>query len=156
MKEGISVSIQTIYNIIDSDESGELLRHRRHPDFKRRPQARKRHTKATNFANRTSIHERPAAADGSRFGDWEMDLIVDGGGNAILVLVERLTNFVMMERLKHGRKAEPLAQTVIRLLFPYRKTLKSITTDNGSEFADHLTITRKLWVTVYFADSYYS
>ena len=155
-KEGISVSIQTIYNIINTDESGELRKHRRHPDFKRRPRHERKPTKATNIANRTSIHQRPAEADGKRFGDWEMDLIVDGVGHAILVLVERSTNFVMMERLKHGKKAEPLAKAVVRMLFPYRKTIKTITTDNGSEFADHLSITEKLGVTVYFADSYCS
>ena len=103
-------------------------------------------TKATNITNRTSIHERPAEADGKRFGDWEMDLIVDGHNHAILVLLERSTNFVMMERLKHGKKAEPLAKAVIRMLFPYRKTIRSITTDNGSEFANHLAITKKLGV----------
>ena len=155
-KESISVSIQTVYNIINADESGELRKHRRHPDFKRRPKQEPRPTKATNIANRTSIHDRPAEADGKRFGDWEMDLIVDAAQHAILVLVERSTNFIMMERLKYGKKAEPLAKAVIRLLFPYRKTLKTITTDNGSEFADHLTITKKLGVTVYFADSYCS
>ena len=155
-KDGISVSIQTMYNIINSDESGELRKHRRHPNFKRRPKHERKPTKATNIANRTSIHQRPPQADGKRFGDWEMDLIVDGFNHAILVLVERSTNFVMMERLKHGKKAEPLAKAVVRLLFPYRKTLKTITTDNGSEFADHLTITNKLGVTVYFADSYCS
>ena len=155
-KECVSVSIQTIYNIINADESGELRKHRRHPNFKRRPKQGRKPTKATNIANRTSIHQRPAQADGKRFGDWEMDLIVDSAQHAILVLVERSTNFVMMERLKHGKKAEPIAKTVIRLLFPYRKTIKTITTDNGSEFADHLTITKRLGVTVYFADSYCS
>ena len=155
-KEGVSVSIQTVYNIINADESGELRRHRRHPDFRRRPKQHRKPTKATNIPERTSIHERPPEADGTRFGDWEMDLIVDGAQHAILVLVERSTNFVMMERLRHGKKAQPLAKAVVRLLFPYRKTLKSITTDNGSEFADHLTITKKLGVTVYFADSYCS
>ena len=34
-------------------------------------------TKATNIPNRTSIHDRPSEADGKRFGDFEMDLIVD-------------------------------------------------------------------------------
>ena len=34
-KENVSVSIQTVYNIINADESGEPRRHR-HPDFKRR------------------------------------------------------------------------------------------------------------------------
>ena len=43
-----------------------------------------------------------------------------------------------------------------RLLFPYKNTIKTITTDNGSEFADHLTITQKIGATVYFADPYSS
>ena len=161
-KEGISVSIQTIYNIIKADESGELRRNCRHPNFRRRPAAERRPTKATNIANRTSIHDRPAEADGKRFGDFEMDLIVDAYGHAILVLVERMTNFVMMERLPHGKKAAPLARTVVRMLYGYRRYLKTITTDNGSEFAAHLDITAGLRirgmpdVTVYFADTYCS
>ena len=88
-KEGISVSIQTIYNIIKADESGELRRNCRHPNFKRRSVAERRPTKATNIANRISIHDRPAEANRKRFGDFEMDLIVDAYGHAILVLVER-------------------------------------------------------------------
>ena len=35
-KENVSVSVQTIYNIINADESGELRRNCRHPVFKRR------------------------------------------------------------------------------------------------------------------------
>ena len=131
-KDGILASIQSIYNIIKADESGELRRNCRHPNFKRRHVAERRPAKATNIANRTSIHERPAEADGKRFGDFEMDLIVDAYGHAILVLVERMTNFVMMEKLPHGKKASPLARTVVRMHYGYRKYLKTITTDNGS------------------------
>lgn len=161
-KEGTTVSVQTVYNIIKADESGELRRNCRHPDFKRRPHSERRPTKATNIPDRTSIHERPPEADGTRFGDFEMDLVVDGYGHAILVLVERLTNFVMMEKLPFGKKAAPLAKTVVRMLYGYRKYLKTITTDNGSEFAAHRDITAGLRirglpdVTVYFADSYCS
>lgn len=161
-KEGVSVSIQTIYNIINADESGELRRHRRHPDFRRRPKGERKPTKATNIPNRTSIHDRPAEADGKRFGDFEMDLIVDAYGHAILVLLERMTGFVMMEKLPYGKRAKPLSKTVVRMLYAYRKYLKTITTDNGSEFAAHLDITAGLRikglddVTVYFADSYCS
>lgn len=158
-KEDVSVSIQTIYNIINADESGEL---RRHPNFKRRPKGERKLTKATNIPNRTSIHDRPAEADGKRFGDFEMDLIVDAYGHAILVLLERLTGFVMMGKLPYGKRAKPLSTAVVRMLFAYRKYLKIITTDNGSEFAAHLDITAELRikglddVTVYFADSYCS
>lgn len=70
-----------------------------------------------------------------------MDLIVDGYGHAILVLLECLTGFVMMERLPSGKRSKPLAATVVRMLFAYRKYLKTITTDNGSEFSAHLDIT---------------
>lgn len=42
--------------------------------------------------------------------------------------------------------------TIVRLLKPYRKWIKTITTDNGSEFFRHEYITRKLGIKVYFAD----
>ena len=161
-REGVSVSIQSIYNIINADESGELRRHRRHPTFKPTPKGERPPTKATTIANSISIHDRPAEANGKRFGDFEMDLIVDSYGHAILVLLERMTGFVMMEKLPYGKRAKPLAKAVVRLLYAYRKYLKTITTDNGSEFAAHLDITAGLSmkglddVTVYFADSYCS
>ena len=91
-----------------------------------------------------------------------MDLIVDSRQRVILTLVERSTNFLMMEKIKTGKKSEPIAKTVVRLLMPYRKTVKTITTDNGSEFASHQLITKGLHmkgkedVIVYFADAYSS
>ncbi len=48
------------------------------------------------------------------------------------------------------------AATVIRLLRPYRKSLRSITTDNGGEFAKHKLITKKLGIPVFFTDPYSS
>lgn len=156
-KEGINISHETIYAIIRADESGELASHCRHKMKYRHSSAKIHETKATNIKNRVSIHERPAEADGRRFGDWEMDLIVDKNSNAILTLVERSTNFLIMEKLRHGKKAKPLAKTVWRLLLPYKGVaLKTITTDNGSEFAEHEWITRMLNVPVFFADSYSS
>ena len=51
----------------------------------------------------------------------------------------------------------PLAKTVWRLLLPYKgENLKTITTDNGSEFAAHEWITENLGVTVFFTDAYSS
>ena len=159
-KDGVSICKQTIYNHIHADSSGRLAEHTPHRLKYRRRRKRVRPTKATNIANRTSIHLRPPEADGKRFGDWEMDTIVDPFGHAILTLTERSSNFLIMERLREGRKAAPTAKAVVRLLFPYRKTVRTITTDNGCEFAAHLDITEGLSVkgkekiTAYFADSY--
>ena len=161
-KEGISICAQTIYNHVHADPTGELAKHMPHELRYRRKVKSVRVTKATNIANRISIHERPVEANGKRFGDWEMDLIVDSEQHAILTLVERSTNMLMMEKLPYGKKAIPVAQAVVRLLMPYRQTIKTITTDNGSEFAAHQLITKGLKmkgkedVIVYFADSYSS
>ncbi len=161
-KEGVHIAKQTIYNHVHADTSGTLAPHMPHELKYTKRIKTQRPTKATNIANRTSIHERSAEANGKRIGDWEMDTIVDSYGHVILTLTERSTNFILMERLPHGRKALPCAKAVVRLLFPYRKSLKTITTDNGCEFAAHLEITKRLSlknadpVIVYFADSYSS
>ncbi|WP_370242161.1 IS30 family transposase [Alloprevotella sp. OH1205_COT-284] len=43
-----------------------------------------------------------------------------------------------------------------RLLLPYKKYIKTITTDNGPEFAAHKGVTKALGVIVYFAAPYSS
>ena len=151
-KEGSGVSHQCIYNLIHTDASGELARHTRHKlKYRRRPKY-----KRFPIADRTSIHSHPEQADGKRFGDFEMDLIVDAHNHAILTIVERSTNMLFMTKLAHGKKSEPLAKAVRRLLLPYKKYIKTITTDNGPEFAAHKLITKYLGAVVYFADPYAS
>ncbi len=46
-----------------------------------------------------------------------------------------------MERLPQGKKAAPLAKAVVRMLFSWRAGVKTITIDNGGEFAAHADIT---------------
>ena len=158
-KEGTHICRQTIYNRIHADASGRLLANTRHKGKYNRSVRKAKKPNRSKIKNRTSIHERPAEADGSRFGDWEMDLIIGKNGyGAILVLTERSTNYVIIEKLPHGRNARQVAKAVVRLLYAYRlKGVLTITTDNGFEFAAHQFITEHLnGVTVYFADSYCS
>ena len=49
-----------------------------------------------------------------------------------------------------------MAKAVRRPLLPYKKHIKTITTDNGLEFAAHKLFTKYLGVVVYFADPYAS
>jgi IS30 family transposase len=158
-KENLHICKQTIYNHVHADKTGKLASHMPHQLKYNKKMKKQKPTIASNIKNRTSIHLRPPEADGTRFGDWEMDTIIDPDGNVILTLTERSTNFIMMEKLPFGRKALPLANAVIRLLFPYRDSIKTITTDNGPEFAQHLLISKKLSTThnniiVYFTDAY--
>ena len=151
-REGVSVSHQSIYNIIHADATGELASHTRHKlKYRRSPKC-----KASPIACRTSIHQRPKEANGKRFGDFEMELIVDRYNHAILTVVERSTNMLFMTKLPHGKKSGPLAREARRLLLPYRKHIKTITTDDGPEFAAHKQITQYLGAVVYFANPYAS
>ena len=59
-------------------------------------------------------------------------------------------------KLAYGKKAEPLAKEVRQLLLPYKKYIKTITTDNGPEYAAHKLITKYLEAIGYFADPYAS
>jgi len=55
-----------------------------------------------------------------------------------------------------GKQAEPFSIAVVILLFPYKDTVHTITSDNGTEFAIHEFISRKLNVDFYFAHPYSS
>lgn len=143
--------------MIREDESGELRLHCRHRTKYRRHKRRPRPTKVRNIRARVSIHDRPIEADGKRFGDWEMDTIVGKGQKSvILTLCERSRNYLLMARLPEGKLPEAVAAKFVEILWPYKKNVLTITTDNGSEFCDHMEIARKLNTTVYFADSYSS
>lgn len=82
---------------------------------------------------------------------------MDKGQNAILTLVERSSDRCIMERLRQGKKAMSLAKVAWRMLLPYKgEALKTITTDNGSEFTAHEWFAKKLGGDIYFTDSYAS
>lgn len=151
-EKGIKVSHETIYADIrlDRQAGGDLWKRCRHAMKHRRPIG-----KSVPIPDRVGIELRPKEADGTRFGDWEMDTVIgrDGKG-AILTLTERSTNFSMAEKLPEGKNAVALAQAAVRLLTPYIGSIRSITTDNGSEFAAHRLIAKKLHTSVYFAHPY--
>ena len=155
-KDGIKISHETIYAWIREDKRnrGTLYKHLRH-----RLKHRKKYVGAGRscIINRKSIHERPAEADGKRFGDLEMDTIVGPNNQqAIVTLVDRNTNMLFMKKLKYGKDAKNLALTVIEILKPLKKKLKTITTDNGKEFSAHEIISEALGVDVFFTDPYSS
>lgn len=155
-ERGMKISHETIYKMIREDKrnGGTLYLYcRHHLKHRSKPVS----NGGSAICNRTSISERPKEADGSRFGDFEMDTIIGKGNHgAILTLTEKSTGMLFMRKLNKGKDAKELAKSVVRLLMPYRAFLKSITTDNGLEFACHEYITKKLGVTVYFTDPYSS
>lgn len=155
-KNGKHISHKTIYRMIRKDkaEGGTLYKHCRH---KLKHRARLVGGRRISIPNRTSISERPTEVDGKRFGDFEMYTIVGKGNHGVIVTqIERSTNMLFMRKLKKGKNAKELARTVIHLLSPFKEHIKSITTDNGTEFACHEMIGKSLGVNIYFTDPYAS
>ena len=150
------VSHTRIYQFIHEDKKkgGHLYTHLRHKlKHRKRPVGC-----ACSIRDRVSIEERPAVVDErSRFGDWEIDTIVgkDNKG-AIVTLTERKTGYLLMEKLTQGKNAKGLAETVIRMLTPYKKWVHTITSDNGTEFAEHKMIAKKLDARFFFCHPYSS
>ena len=146
------VSTERIYQYIRADKvsGGSLyMQCRHHLKHRRRPVG-----KFIPIKDRVSIEQRPPEADGTRFGDWEMDTIIDPKRNAILTLTERKTNYLLMARLPFGKNAEKCAYMAVKLLRGL--PVKTITTDNGTEFAEHKIIASALRTKVYFAHPYSS
>jgi IS30 family transposase len=150
------VCVETIYAYIRADRAagGDLWKHCRH---QLKHKTRQVSQPYNAVQNRTMIDERPLEWNGSTPGDFEMDTIVgkDGKG-AIVTLVERNSSFIMARKLPEGKNAEALAKTVIIMLLPYIGKIRSITTDNGSEFAEHLLIAKRLKTKIFFAHPYSS
>ena len=101
------VSVERIYQYIRADkkQGGMLYKHCRHK-LKNRKRPVGEHFP---IRNRVGIEERPPEADGTRFGDWEMDLIVGSGNKDImLTLTERSTNYSIIEKLPYGKDSKEL------------------------------------------------
>ena len=151
-----TVCVETIYAYIRTDKAngGDLWTHCRHQLKHRKRQVSQPYTAVQN---RTMIDERPPQCNGSTPGDFEMDTIVgEDGKGAIVTIVERNKSFVMARKLPHGKNAKELAKVVIAMLLPYIGKIRSITTDNGSEFAEHLEIAKRLKTKIFFAHPYSS
>ena len=149
------VSVERIYQYIrkDKENGGDLYKNCRH-QLKHRKRPVGRHIP---IKDRVSIDERPAAADGTRYGDWEMDTIVGPGNkDAMLTLVERSQGFSIITKLPKGKDAQGVLEAAYRELLPYKGYIRSITTDNGTEFAKHKELAEALGTKIYFAHPYSS
>ena len=107
--------------------------------------------------DRVSIHERPSIVDArTRIGDWEADTIIgQHHKQAIVTLVERKTGLLKMKRVDN-KTAQQVSEAMIELLKPVRLQVKTITSDNGKEFAQHKKVKQKLFSLFFFADAYAS
>jgi transposase, IS30 family len=103
---------------------------------------------------RRSITERPAEVEGRRApGHWEADFMMfSRPGQGLLVLHERKTRFTIVHR-PADRKAIPTAENIARQLGGLPQQMRrTISFDNGNEFAEHHRLHKRLGVQTFFCD----
>ncbi|WP_094712528.1 IS30 family transposase [Hahella sp. CCB-MM4] len=160
LRHQIPLSFQSIYRYLQRDNwwGGELFKQlrkvgRRYSylgDQKRRPKCSQ-----PPVSNRVSIRERPLVVERrKRLGDWEIDTIVGREHkSALLSITERKSQYLCLKKLKE-KDSHAVKDTTLACLRRYQDKVKTITSDNGSEFARHQEIAKSLKARFYFADPY--
>ena len=154
----VSLHHETVYQHIYDDKAfgGNLYSHLRvaSKPYRKRYGA---YDRRGRIKNRIDIDQRPAVVDRrNRVGDWEGDTVIGKGRQSVLLtMVERKTLYTVIARLT-GKQAEQLAETAIDSMAHLKDKIKTITLDNGLEFAAHEKIARGLKADIYFAHPYAS
>ena len=111
----------------------------------------------------TSIAERPAnISDRTEFGHWEIDTVIGEKSNTdkvLLTILERKTRYaIVLDIVDKTAATVTDALSRIRNLFAeqFSQVFKTITGDNGSEFADLSSLESETDTKVYFTHPYSS
>ncbi len=155
LEQQASISHERIYHYVYADKArgGTLYRH-----LRCQKQRRKRYgsyARRGQIPNRVLIDQRPEVVEQkARLGDWEADTIIGGQHKAAIVsLVERKSKLTRLAKV--ARNTAGLVTQAVRTQLQ-SLTVKSITSDNGREFAGHQQIGQSLKADFYFAHPYHS
>ena len=154
----LPISHETLYQHIYADKAagGALWRNLR-CQKKRKKRYASGVERRGQIVGRRPIHERPANVELRRtVGHWEGDTVIGAGHKqAIVTLVERKSGYAVLMKVNH-KTSELVSSAVIKKLEPIRDRVKTITFDNGKEFAEHARIDEALGSKTYFADPFSS
>lgn len=150
------ISHESIYRFIYHRSAQKDYWHRLLPRRKllRGHRGRRGGSPASFIKQRRSITERPADVESrSTPGHWEADFMLFARyGQGLLVAHERQSRFIVINH-PPDRKAERTARRLATLLKPIPMPLrKTLTIDNGTEFALHYRLTEQLALQTYFCD----
>jgi IS30 family transposase len=150
----VIISHESIYRFIYHRAAQKDGWYRLLPLHKRRRGPRGRPGRRSFIKQRRSISERPAEVEGRETpGHWEADFMLFARcGQGLLVLHERQTRFNIVQQ-PVDRKAVLTARTIVRQLGKLPPAIrKTISFDNGNEFAEHDRIHETLGVQTFFCD----
>jgi IS30 family transposase len=145
------VSYQTIYNWLWSD-GFEWREHLRRGTRRSEPETR------GQLKDCRTIVGRPQVVNSKgRYGDWEGDTIVSPGRRSgLTTMVERKSQYLRVRKTNSLKSRDTMRAANSSLKDLPDKLLRTITLDNGKEFAEHHRLTDRLGADVYFAQPYAS
>ena len=152
---GESISHEAIYQFIFYGRN-DLTIYLTRKQLGRKPRSKKRKTKKTPIPNRIDIDKRPVEANERKeFGHIKADTIFSKNRlSALVVMVDRLTRRTKIRKMTR-KTAEQTSSQILFALQDYNIIhLKTITYDNGSEFAYHERINREFEIESYFCKPY--
>lgn len=148
LKFKTKISKATLYSYIDMGLFRRLSNKDLPVKYRKKKKKKKVHRQKRASAGK-SIEKRPPIVDTrERFGDWEMDTVIgkrDESKHSLLVLTERKTRYELIYLLPEHtteRVVETLGKLEAKWGDKFSTVFKTITVDNGSEFADHEGIVR--------------
>lgn len=147
---------ESIYQFVYESEYGkkEKLYQYLRRGQKRRKKQHGRKAQKEILKNRVFIDERPKEVNlRQTIGHWEDDAIIYPHKKAINSLVERKAKYTILTKLEQ-KTAELTKRAVTRRLKNH--LCKTLTVDNGSEYALHEQIAKELKTKVYFCHPYHS
>lgn len=154
----IFISHELIYQYIDNNrKSGgnlyKLLPHRGKKYKKRNIKTRKKYPKSA--VERKSISSRPAeVSQKTRIGHWEGDTVESKGHRGgIATLVDIKSKYTVIRKVRDKSSIE-MKSAVVESFTGCPELIKTLTVDNGNEFALHDKISKELNTDVYFAHPY--
>ena len=154
----VPMSHETIYRHVYADKAlgGDLYKSLRCQRKRRKRYAGGRDRRG-QIIGRRPISERPKHIEGRRqIGHWEGDtLIGKRHKHAIVSLVERKSGYAILAKVEN-KTADLVSTAIIKRLKPIARQVRTLTYDNGKEFAGHAAIDQALGSTAYFADPYSS
>lgn len=152
-----SISHVTIYKYIKHDKAngGKLFKLLSHQGRKYRYGA----TNTSNIIDRIDISQRPKIVDKkTRIGDFEVDTIVtkkNSGTTCLFTMVDRRSKLTFIRKVEN-RYSLSIKETIENIYLNTVIPIRTITSDNGPEFAEHKAISENISCGFYFARPYRS
>ena len=149
----LPISHETVYQHVYADKAqgGMLWKNLRCQKQKRKRYAGGRERRG-QIPNRRPLSDRPLHIEARKqVGHWECDTVIGANHKgAVVKMVERKSGYAVMAKVTNKTSAL-VSSAIVDKLQPLAARVKTLTFDNGKEFAGHAYIDEQLQSTAYFA-----